>query len=153
MITPATPNDVIVSSKFIPTASQLAAQLTLSGGGIVTWTGTYLKWSDRVYAAPVDKAELATNGIYFIDTPESGTVITYHSAAGLSTITITSDGIPLSSWQALYWYIPTQITEQGGATINFMIVDKDSTTWTPIGRGFLLAVNNPNTGLKWMPGR
>ena len=39
MITPLTPNDVIINDKFIPTAGQLSAHFTLSGGGTATGTG------------------------------------------------------------------------------------------------------------------
>jgi len=151
MITPSTPNDVIINNKFIPPAGQLAAHFTLSGGGTATWNGTYLKWSGRVAVAPVLKPELATDGIYWLDLPGAGTVITYHSSSGTASITITADGIPLSSWQALYWRMPFQATSQGGALLNLFVVDKDSTTWTPTGRNILIAVNNPDHGLKWMP--
>jgi hypothetical protein len=99
------------------------------------------------------KPELATDGIYWLDFPEAGTVLTYHSSSGAVSITITADGIPLSSWQALYWRMPFQATGQGGALLNLFVVDKDSTTWTPTGRNILIAVNNPDHGLKWMPGQ
>ena len=60
MIPPGKPNDVIIDNRFIPTAPQLAAQLTLSGGGVVSWSGTHLKWGGRVYVTPVSNPELAT---------------------------------------------------------------------------------------------
>jgi len=69
------PNDVQVSGKFLPSAGQLSAQLTLSGGGLVTWTGTHPKWDGRMYVAPVDKPELASDGIYYIDCPASGSML------------------------------------------------------------------------------
>jgi hypothetical protein len=81
MITPLTPNDVIINNKFIPTAGQLSAHFTLSGGGTATWNGTYLKWSGRVAIAPVVNPELATNGIYYLDLPGAGTVLTYYSSS------------------------------------------------------------------------
>ena len=62
MIITTNPNDIIINDKFIPTASQLAAQLTLSGGGIVSWSGTHLKWASPLYTAPVSKPDLALMG-------------------------------------------------------------------------------------------
>jgi hypothetical protein len=123
VITPENPNDIIINNKFIPTAAQLAAQLTLSGGGIVSWSGTHLKWGSRVYVSPVSKPELALDGIYYIDCPLSGRVLTRYTATGTNSVTVTNDGIPLSAWEALYWFNPASATLAGGAVLNFFIVN------------------------------
>ena len=124
MIIPTNPNDIIINDKAIPTASQLAAQLTLSGGGVVSWNGTHLKWAGRVNVSPVTKPELALNGIYNIDCPVSGSVITRDISTGSILVTVTANGIPLSAWDALYWFIPSIAVGANSAGLNFIIVIK-----------------------------
>jgi hypothetical protein len=124
--------------------------MTLSGGGVVTWGGGYLSWDGRAYVAPVQNPTLSTDGVYYIDCPPAGTVITCYTPAGLTTITLTGSGFPLGIFQALYWFMPIPAGQAPMGASNFYIVDKGATNWTPSGNAFLLATAN-GKGLKWMP--
>jgi hypothetical protein len=133
------------------------AQMSLSGGGIVTWTGSYLKWSQRVIAIPVENAEFGSQGYIDINCPTSGTVTYYNSANVTTTLTCTAAGIPLGPWEALYY----QVTPGQGSTSDqtkFRVVSYINTTWSPTTGWILLATTNgegSGTGghLRWLSGQ
>jgi hypothetical protein len=133
----------------------LEAQYTLSGGGDVTWTGTYVKWSTRVIALPVDP-NYAASGHYNINCPTSGT-ITYYANSGDTTKTCTSSGIPLGDWDSLYYVITKgELSGSGSAPINgnFIAVQYTNTNIKPQTNWlFICGRNSDNSSLKWMPGQ
>jgi hypothetical protein len=130
------------------------AQWTLSGGGHVTWNGSNLLWSYRIIALPVEKTEFSSDGYIDINCPTSGT-ITYYKADGTTgTATCTSSGVPIGSWEAL-WYVVTpgqsRITDQ----TKFVLTYHSNSNWRPNSNWLLIAVKNGDAasqyGLKFMP--
>lgn len=78
------------------------AQSSLSGGGLVTWDGSNLKWSARFIAISVGRgSQWTTDGYTEIAMPTNGTVIPGYGGSG--SVTVTANGIPFGAWQALYW--------------------------------------------------
>ncbi len=133
------------------------AQMSLSGGGIVTWTGTNLKWSQRVIAIPVENTEFGAQGYIDINCPTSGTITYYNASNVTTTLTCTANGVPLGPWEALYY----QVTPGQGSTSDqtkFRVVAYQNTTWSPTTGWILLATTNgegSGTGghLRWLPGQ
>ncbi len=133
------------------------AQYALSGGGLVTWTGNYVKWDERVIAIPVERPEFGSVGHINITCPTSGTITFYNSANVTTTLTCNTSGIPLGAWQALYYQVtPGQVNTSDQT--KFRVVDYQNSTWSP-GEGWLLiATVNGDTStsdghLKWLPGQ
>ena len=132
------------------------AQWTMNGGGLVTWNGTAILWNQRVIVIPVENTEMGSAGYFDITCPTSGTVVYYNSVNVTTTLTCTAAGIPLGSWEALYY----EVTEgQGSGTdqTRFRVVNYQNTTWRPSTGWILLASFNgdgTNIGhVKWMPGQ
>jgi len=134
----------------------IQAQSVLSGGGVVTWTGASLKWSFRVIALPVEKAEFANNGYIDIECPLSGTIVSYAGTTGVSTVTCNANGIPMSSWTAL-WYVIAVGQVNTSVQSNFVLTTHTNDLWRPTSNWLLIAVLNGDTTngghLKWMPGQ
>lgn len=132
------------------------AQWTMNGGGIVTWNGTAILWNQRIIVIPVENTEMGSVGYFDITCPTSGTVVYYNSVNVTTTLTCTVAGIPLGSWEALYY----EVTEgQGSGTdqTRYRVVNYQNTTWRPSTGWILLAsVNGDGTNVghvKWMPGQ
>ena len=139
-----------IAGQAVPRANQVALQHTLSGGGTVTWTGTHLRWSQRVLALPSERAELASEGFHEIECPTSGTITLFNDPAiPGGTVTCTADGVPLSQFHALYYEI--QSTRPSAAS-RFRVINFNSLVWAPTGNWLLLAVHNGDNGQKWLPG-
>jgi hypothetical protein len=134
----------------------IQAQSVLSGGGVVTWTGTSLKWSNRVIAIPVEKVEFGSVGNINIECPLSGTIIYYSSLTGVSTVTCDANGIPMGGWDAL-WYVVTVGQSAASVQGNFVLTFHQNDTWRPTSNWILIAVYNGDTiyggHIKWMPGQ
>jgi hypothetical protein len=129
------------------------AQYALSGGGNVTYSASGLAWTARVIAIPVENSEFAVGGYVDINCPTSGTVTYYNAAGATTTLTCTAAGIPISSWEALYY----QVTEGQASTSDqtkFRVVNYQNTTWSPTTGWILIAAVNGDTPLtaKWLPG-
>ena len=133
------------------------AQMTLNGGGIVTWNGSAVKWSQRVIAIPVENSEFGSQGYIDINCPTSGTVVYYNSSNVTTTVTCTAAGVPLGPWESLYY----QVTPgQGSASdqTKFRVVQYINSTWSPTTGWILIATTNgegASTGghLLWKPGQ
>jgi len=97
------------------------AQSLLQGGGVISWDGATLGWSQRFIVMGMAKGFLATNGYFDIAQPGSGVTIPLIGNAA-STVTTTAAGIPLANWQALYYRIPYGRAYTSN-NANFMIVD------------------------------
>lgn len=147
---------VLVGSSSVVDWKNTTTQWTLSGGGLVTWTGSSLLWSQRVIAIPVERTEMGSAGYFDITCPTSGTVTYYNSAGVTTTVTCTASGIPLAAWEALYYEVTEGMAEPSSQA-RFRVVNYQNTVWRP-GPGWILiaAVNGDavNVGhLKWMPGQ
>jgi len=129
----------------------MSAQWTLSGGGEITWTGAFVKWSSRVIVLPVDLT-YGVSGFFDIDCPTSGTITGYINASGSSLVTCTAAGIPLSSWHALYYIIRQGATNTFTQT-NFVVVNYTNSTYKIDSSWLLIAMRSGDMGtLKWIPG-
>jgi hypothetical protein len=147
-----TPAQFITNSKIVDWKNH-TAQLTMSGGGTVTFNGTALLWSARVIAIPAENAEYSASGYIDITCPTSGTVVYYNAANATTTVTATAAGIPLAAWEAIYY----QVTEGQIYTSDqtkFRVVNYTNTTWSP-GPGWLLIAsrNGDDSTVRWLPGQ
>jgi hypothetical protein len=130
-------------------APPLYAQWALSGGGDVTWSAGFVKWSIRLIALPVDRT-YGTSGYIDINCPLSGTIPAYSEASGVSTVTCTSNGIPLSPWQSLYYVVSYGQTSTSIQS-QFVVVSHGNTSFKLTSNWLLLAIRNGDDGcLKWM---
>jgi len=131
-------------------APPLFAQWSLSGGGIVTHTSTHIKWSKRILALPIDLSYGAL-GYFDITCPLTGTIEAFTGTSGVTTVTCTSDGIPMSSYQALFYkvnYGQNEISVQE----QFVIVMYNNTTYKQTSDWILLAIRNADDNyIKWLP--
>jgi hypothetical protein len=145
--------DMRVSGGVVDAGS--SAQWSLSGGGTVTWSGTHIKWSNRVIAIPIEKTELGNLGYVDISSPLSGTITYYNSSNVTTTATCTSDGIPVGVWEALYYELTPGQAQNADAT-RFRLVNYINSTWRPSSNWLLICVRNAETThdhLKWIPGQ
>jgi hypothetical protein len=128
----------------------------MSGGGLVTWTGTSLLWNQRVIVIPVANPTMGSAGYFDITCPTSGNITYYNSVNVTTTVTATAAGIPLGSWEALY-YIATEGMSSGSDPTKFAVVNYQNSTWRPsTGWILLAAVNGDGTNIghvKWLPGQ
>ena len=133
----------IISSTTILTCPGLSAQFSLIGGGVVSWSGTYLLWSMKVSAIPLNSS-YASNGFLDILCPTSGT-ITYYNGSISTTLICTSQGIPLPVGSVLYYVINPG---QASTFVQSQLVCAayPLTTITPTSDWILIAVYNPLIG-------
>jgi len=132
------------------------AQKTLSGGGNVTFSSSgYIRWDADVVVINTDKSFLP-QGYHRITNPTSGTITHFKSDNTTTTVTCTSEGIPIvisATWTALYYVITNGM---GPATVNaqFRVVDYDNSTFRVNDNWILIALVNRDASplvLKWMP--
>ncbi|MFP2925255.1 hypothetical protein ACLESO_08555 [Pyxidicoccus sp. 3LG] len=78
----------------------LKAQVSLCGGGKVTWEGSggALKWSQRFIALIMSQTTALPNGFFNIQMPAAGQAI----PAPEGTRAVTANGIVLKGWESLY---------------------------------------------------
>jgi hypothetical protein len=81
------------------------SQTSMSGGGDITYSAGYLKWTTRFIAIGngIDPG-FAYTGYFDITLPEAGSVI-----KGLGTTpdrVCTASGIPMTMWEALWYILP-----------------------------------------------
>ena len=137
----------------------LEAQLTLSGGGDVTWTGSYVKWDHRVIILPADNEYYNSNGHINIPCPTSGTIPFYNGSDTITTKTCTSSGIPLGAWEAVYYVISKgqghgSSSHSTSINSNFIAVDYRSSYFKPQSNWILICLlNDDNKSLLWKPGQ
>jgi hypothetical protein len=130
-----------------------SAQFALSGGGTVTWSSANLRWSARVIAIPVERTEFSQSGFIDINCPTSGTIVSYNADGSISTVTCTSNGIPMSDWVGLYYEVTPGQTNTSDAS-RFRLVNYQNTNWRPSTNWLLLACTNGDEGsIKWLPGQ
>jgi hypothetical protein len=131
-----------------------AAQWMLNGGGTVTWNGTHLLWSTRVISIPVEKTEFGSAGYIDIDCPISGTIVYYDGTNTTTTATCTANGVPVSSWEALYYEV-TPGQSSPSVQTKFRLVNFQNSTWRPDSNWLLICTRNGDgtDQLKWLPGQ
>jgi hypothetical protein len=122
--------------------SSLRAHANVSGGGIITYSSTgYFKWSYRfIVISNGYGSNFSTNGYFDINCPTSGTIT---GVGGASNKTATSDGIPLSTWEALYYILPIG-SNSVSVSANFRVCRYTSSVDVP-ANWLLLAVRNADT--------
>lgn len=92
----------------------LRAQKEVTGGGTITHASNRIKWSERFVVISQGKSSgTATGGYFDITMPPVGTVIPGIGATASDTVT--SDGIQLGGWVALYYILPLG---SGTASVN-----------------------------------
>jgi hypothetical protein len=129
-------------------------QPVLNGGGTVTFNASaYIKWSNRVIAIPVERTEMGASGYIDITCPTSGTITYFSGASGSTTAACTADGIPMSTWEALY-YVVTPGQSNASDQTRFRKVYYQNSTWDPDSNWILIcARNGDGSELKWLPGQ
>ena len=139
--------------------SGIQAQGTLSGGGLVKWTGTSIKWGERLICIPVEKNEMAVSGFFDIYCPASGVSILLYDDSNTGTTTgttiqTTADGIPMGGLTAL-WYKVNRGTTSTTNNSNFVLTSYANQYWRPSSNWILLAHTNSDIGittLRWISG-
>lgn len=115
----STSNKVITSTELQTISASLRANRNLNGGGTITVDGSYyVHWSSRfIVIANGRGSYFSTAGYFDINCPTSGTVT---GVGGASNKTATSAGIPLDSWEALYYIMPIG-SGSGSVSANFRV--------------------------------
>ncbi|WP_020142234.1 phage baseplate assembly protein V [Terracoccus sp. 273MFTsu3.1] len=82
------------------------AQGMLSGGGKITVsTSGEVRWSSRLITIGLGRGpNIATAGFFEITCPATGVVIP--GVGGAANKTVTANGIPLNSWESIYYVLP-----------------------------------------------
>ena len=129
-------------------------QPVLNGGGTVTYNASsYIKWSERVIAIPIESNEMGASGYIDIETPVSGTITYFSGSSGSTTATCTAAGVPMGAWQALY-YVVTPGQASGTDQTRFRLVSYTNSSWNPDSNWILICVRNGDSQqLKWLPGQ
>lgn len=133
---------VSVGSNFTQNSQQSA-----SGGGNISYSGTHLNWTSRfITIANGLSATTATQGYFDISPLASGQTVT-----GLGTTadrTTTAAGIPMASWESL-WYILPLGSGNGTVAANYRIGAYASMTDVVIpSHWILVATTNGETGFR-----
>ena len=95
-----------IKNKFILNDFYSQSNSLLTGGGTISVSATWeVKWSTRFITIGNGRgAALAIGGYFDITMPSVSTVIT--GAGGATNKTVTANGIPLASWETLYYILP-----------------------------------------------
>ena len=110
-------------------AAPCIAQAAVTGGGLITWDGSTLGWSQAFRIGAVGQGYLANWGYFEAAQPANGTSIPVYGNPGATSVTATASGIPLSGNRALYYEPPwgSTFTSNPG---QWRIVDAGLGTWT-----------------------
>lgn len=98
------------------------AQAGMTGGGKITWDGSTLAWSQSFRSGDVGKGYHARSGYFEASTPPATTVLPLYSNNGVTTVTCTAAGVPLSGLQSL-WYEPPWGDSFGSVSGSYRLVD------------------------------
>ena len=126
-------------------SASLRANTNITGGGTITVNSSgYIKNSARfIVIANGRGTHFATSGYFDINIPTSGTVT---GVGGSSNKTATSNGVPLDTWEALYYILPVG-SSNGSVAANFRVARYTSNVVIP-ETWILLAVRNGDSGQK-----
>lgn len=128
------------------------AHAMMHGGGTVTVSASYeVKWTTRFIVISGGRtSDTATSGYFDIGpTPAAGTVIT--GVGGATNATVTAAGIPLGSWQALYYILPTGSTN-GFLAANLRVAAYTATLEIPDNWVLVAARNSDAGGVRFAAG-
>ncbi len=116
----------------------LQGQLTMSGGGTVSWGGPggRLKWTSRFIAIPVGRPGTSGSGYVNIVMPttELSAAQVWNGQARSATV----DGVVLNGWEALY---AVHATGQGEGAVTYRIVTHTADFSAPSNWLLVAAVN------------
>jgi len=111
------------------------ARTVVTGGGTITISATYdVLWSQRfILMSNGNGSHFSTNGYFDITCPTSGTIT---GVGGATNKTATAAGIPLTTWDVLYYILPIGGNSSSIAA-NFRVVNYTSAfvipyTWIKI---------------------
>lgn len=121
----------------------LRANRNLTGGGTITFDSSgYLLWSTRFIVISNGRGtHFGTQGYFDINCPTSGTIT---GVGGAANVTATAAGIPIGTWQALYYILPIGSSSTSVAA-NFRVASYTADLVVP-DDWLLLAVRNGDTG-------
>jgi hypothetical protein len=120
-------------------AQNLRAGYNVTGGGTATYTGSALGWTNRfIVISNGNGADFSTAGYFDIIQPVATTVIT--GVGGHGNVTVTASGIPITSWEALYYIMPIG-SGNTSLNVNFRIATYTGALVVP-SNWVLVAVGN-----------
>jgi hypothetical protein len=105
------------------------ARIGLIGGGTISISSDVrIKWTTRIVALGMGKgAHFSTDGYFQIAMPSAGNTITKY---GGGTATVDTNGIPLNTWETLYYLLP--IGQSSASSLsNFVIYPYNVTQEIP----------------------
>jgi len=122
--------------------ASLRANVNINGGGTITWDSNgYFNASERFIVVSNGRgAFFCTSGFFDITIPTSGTII---GVGGAGNATVTSAGVPIGDWDALYYILPIG---SGNTSLpaNFRIVKYNNNIIIP-DNWVLIAMQNDNS--------
>jgi hypothetical protein len=123
-------------------AESLRSNRALTGGGTIAVDGSgNIYWSVRFIVMSNGRGtNFSTNGYFNIDCPTSGTIT---GAGGAGNVTATAAGIPLATWQSLYYILPIG-SLSSSVPANFRVVSYGSDDDIPHNWVLICAYNNEN---------
>lgn len=147
---------------WLPYPKGVQKQQALTGGGVVSWQGNVLNWSNRFITIATGRGvdNISTSGYYDISMPPIGTVI--QGMGGAPNQTVTAAGVPFvggASWYVLYYLLPSGGNGSNpanfriaGYTADFILPDNAVMigAWNTddgslrLGTGVTLAANSTN---------
>lgn len=129
--------------------ASLRANAAITGGGTVSVSAeAEVKWTSRyIVISNGSGAHFSTNGYFDIDMPGAGAVIT--GVGGAPSATVTSGGIPLIGYQALYYILPISGANVS-ANANFRIASYTAALTVP-HNWVLLCASNGDMGVWFFP--
>ena len=144
--TNATQYNGVQQASFSPS---MKAGFNVSGGGTITVDASgYINWSARfIVISHGRSSSFATSGYFDISVPASGSTITGSGGAG--NVVTTAAGIPLSSWQALYYILPLGGSNSSVAG-NFRIMSYSTDQDIPYN-WIQICVKNGDDGMFYFP--
>ena len=145
--TSATQYNGVAQTSFV---ESLKANFNITGGGTISVDGSgYITWSTRfIVIANGNGSNFAASGYFDISNPGSSVTITGVGGAG-NVVTNGSGGIPLGSWQALYYILPIGSTN-GSVAGNYRIASYTSAMDVPYN-WILICVRNGDDGYFYFP--
>lgn len=125
------------------------ANLNISGGGIISVdTSMNISWNQRFIVVSNSRgAANATAGYWDISLPSAGTTIT--GVGGASNKTVSSAGIQLNAWEALYYILPLG-SSNTSLSANFRIASYTSDLDVP-SNWVLICIRNGDNNLFYFP--
>jgi hypothetical protein len=128
----------------ITVMESLRANRNISGGGVITVDATYnVLWTSRFIVISNGRgATFSTTGFFDITCPTSGTIT---GVGGATSKTATAAGIPLVSWDALYYILPIGSNNTSVAA-NFRVANYTADVDIP-SNWVLICIRNGDNGV------